>query len=371
MNDAWQSILRRQIVNEEGKIILSKPLRWLLLAALTFAAGGCGIGPPMLRRDRFDYQVALSESWKRQMLLNLVKMRYADAPVFLEVTSIINQHSIQGQVSALGVLNGPQWSYSQEYGGWVTAYDRPTVTSSPLTGQKFARQLMSPIEPATILSMVQSGWPVDFVLRLTCESVNGVRNASRSALARHQADPEFEELLAALRRIQVSDAIGMRSQRKGNLQVVKVFLGRQAVKEIEADRARARKILGVDPNTQELQLVYGAVPAKPNELSILSRSMLQIMVELGGCVDVPQEHLKKGKAAPVTKDIGGEELMRIHSGRKAPSDAAVAIPYKGRWFWVADDDLASKRMLAALMMFFSLTETGSGVGAPVVTIPAG
>jgi hypothetical protein len=36
-------------------------------------------------RDRFDYITAISDSWKSQMLLNLVKIRYGDAPVFLDV----------------------------------------------------------------------------------------------------------------------------------------------------------------------------------------------------------------------------------------------------------------------------------------------
>ena len=50
--------------------------------------GGCmSIGPGTVLRDRFDYISAISESWKAQMFLNLVKLRYGDAPVFLDMTS--------------------------------------------------------------------------------------------------------------------------------------------------------------------------------------------------------------------------------------------------------------------------------------------
>ena len=107
---------------------LAGVLLWLAVLAAGLATGGCGVGPPLLSRDRLDYQMSLSESWKRQMLLNVIKTRYADAPVFLEVTSIISQHSLEGQLSAFSTLYGPTWSYGQDYGGLVKAYDRPTVT---------------------------------------------------------------------------------------------------------------------------------------------------------------------------------------------------------------------------------------------------
>ena len=347
----------------------------LLVAApvlLAWVAGGCGIGPPLLNRDRLGYQEALSESWKRQMLMNLVKIRYADAPVFLEVTSVINQHSLEAQLSALGVLNNPPWSHRQEYRGGITAYDRPTVTYVPMAGEKFAKSLMTPIPTTVILSMVQSGWPVDFILRLTCDSVNGVRNGTRSALNRRPADPEFGELLAAMRRIQLSDTIGFRVEREKDHEVAKVFFGRhKPTPDVERDLTRIREILGVEPGARELRLTYGAVAAGQNELDILSRSMLQILVELGGCIDVPKDHVERGLVVPAGDDEGSPPLIRIHSGRQAPSDTAAAVRYKGYWFWVADGDFASKRMLSLLMIFFSLTETGGGIGAPVITVGAG
>ena len=41
--------------------------------ALFFVAAGCrSVGPATLNQDRMDYVSALSDSWKNQMLLNLV-----------------------------------------------------------------------------------------------------------------------------------------------------------------------------------------------------------------------------------------------------------------------------------------------------------
>ena len=59
---------------------------FLLVIMILACLSGCGsIGPGNVARDRFDYISAISDSWKAQMLLNLVKLRYGDAPVFLDV----------------------------------------------------------------------------------------------------------------------------------------------------------------------------------------------------------------------------------------------------------------------------------------------
>ncbi|MGN6731701.1 MAG: hypothetical protein ACTHMB_06965 [Candidatus Binatia bacterium] len=69
---------------------------------LTGLSGCASVGPGTVARDRFDYISAISDSWKSQMLLNLVKLRYGDAPVFLDVASVINQYGIEGSLGFSG-----------------------------------------------------------------------------------------------------------------------------------------------------------------------------------------------------------------------------------------------------------------------------
>ena len=71
------------------------------------------IGPGTVMRDRFDYTSAIAESWKSQMLLNLVKLRYGDAPVFLDVGQVVSGYTLQSTFSAAGSVFSTSGSYTQ------------------------------------------------------------------------------------------------------------------------------------------------------------------------------------------------------------------------------------------------------------------
>ena len=79
-----------------------------------------------------------------------------------------------------------------------------------MTGEKFLRGLITPIDPKNIFFMLQSGYAADFILGLTVESLNGVRNRSTAAGAMREADPEFVRALELLREVQAAGAVGMR-----------------------------------------------------------------------------------------------------------------------------------------------------------------
>jgi hypothetical protein len=351
----------------------------VLLATLAMA-GCASIGPGTVARDRFDYTGAIAESWKSQMLLNLVKLRYGDTPVFLDVGQIVSGYTVQGTFSALGsvfstsgVVPGvPNASVTLGASGQYT--DRPTITYTPLAGERFARSLMTPIPPAAILSLIQAGNPVDLVLRLAVHVVNGIDNRFGGDARARPADPEFYVLLERLRRIQLSGAIGLRVRRAERDEAVLMTLRKGVDPSVEADVLAVRQMLGLDPAGREFQVVYGAVAADDKQIAILSRSILEILVDLSSFIAVPEAHVVDRRVTPTAEPEVGPSgpirpLIGIGSSPERPADAFLAVPYRGHWFWIDDRDMGSKRLFTFLMFMFTLVETGGKESAPVLTIP--
>jgi hypothetical protein len=348
----------------------------LSLTVLLIAACGCAhLGPSTIPQDRFDYSASISESWKRQTLLNVVKLRYLDLPIFVDVGQIVSGYSLSTNIGATGALSadtGGPTNRGLSVTGEARFEDRPTITYTPLTGSSFVRGLMTPLLPDQVFATIQAGWPVDGVLRVAISAINGLRNQAVSAGRVTAADPAFERVLELLRQIQLSGAVGFRIvQGADQSQSSLVTFRTQDIQPETLEQIKeVRRLLRLDPEAQELKLVYAATSSGDDELAVLTNSMLHIMMLLSAYVDIPPEHVEEGRAIPGWESIGRDEGIDIRCSDEEPDDAFVAVEYREHWFWVDDRSLMSKRALVLLMMLFTLADTGEKESMPVITIPA-
>jgi len=343
----------------------------ITLLSLSCLPGCVGIGPGELERDNLAYGQALGDAWQQQMLLNIVKLRYGESPAFLEVASVINQYSVEGQVG----VSAPSWDRPAIAGPPVASVsgrwaDRPTITYTPVLGDQFTRSLLTPIRPAALAAMMQSGWPAEFVFGVTVRSINGLSNGTRSALMRDEPDPRFGQLVRDLSAIQRSGHVGIRVERRPDGNAVVLVMAREEPNAIDDVRSRVRRALGLPEGTSEFNLIYGMLPGANNEVAVLSRSVLEILGEFSFGVDVPPEHVVEGRvlAAPDFQGTWVPPTIHIHSGPDRPTDAAVAVPYRKLWFWIDDCDIDSKRHFSFALILVSLAESGDGGEAPLVTV---
>lgn len=342
-----------------------------------FAFSGCApIGAPTVVRDRFDYTTAVAESWKNQMLLNIVKIRYGDAPIFLDVASIVNQYSLETELNAEFGWSFPPRGNEQTLGGTGRYYDRPTVSYNLMTGEEFARSLMAPIPPVSVMAIIESGYPIDLVFRLLVHSINGIRNQYGGVARMRRADPDFYPLIENMKNIQDVGAVSLQVRKQKDGEALVMFFRKPPAAKHEAAIHEVKKTLGLQDEANQFHIVYGITPGSTTEIALLTRSMLEILTDISAFAEVPPEHVAEKRVIPTMASEGEglrPPLIHIKYAQNKPEDANafVAVPYHGVWFWIDDRDYHSKKVFSFLMFVMTLTESGGKDGGPMVTISAG
>lgn len=349
---------------------------------------GCfSFGPDRLDQDQINYSRALSSSEKRETLLDVVRLRYADSPSFLEATQVISGYQLQRNVNA-GFQFFPGLSPSSLLSGGGTAQlqQSPTFTFQPVTGEQFAQSFVRPLSPAELLPFALGGLPVDVLFRLGVQSVNRLENAVPLTERGSSGSPEFFRLIYDLRVLQIAGLVGVGLERDKDTGVAgsaaehgsrvagRVYLSFSASSEprYAAALSEAKQLLGLAPGAEDAEVVYGRLPRAPGQVAVLTRSMLGVLSQLAFDIEVPQADVDLGRT-PRTGGPSGVErrpVVVVHSGKVVPLEPFVAIEYQHSWFWIAEEDFDSKLAFSIVEILLALAKTVNPPGT-IVTIPAG
>lgn len=360
----------------------------LLVAAATSA--GCGsIGPRRMLQDRTDYISSYTESWKRQILLNIVKVRYAEPIFFMDVGDIVAGYSMEtgGSVGFSRTLyNGPTLitdnnnpvlsNFSKlEFGASARYTDRPTITYKPMTGASFRLGVMSALPVRNIMMGLDTGISAKFLFNLGVRSINGLRNATLTASGNVPAQEGFKRTVEIISHLQLESAVRVRVEHGQNSREGRMYLmlgGKRPSPEVAALISELRDILDLDPAVYEYEVSLGPEVQNRRQIAIQAFSLMQILASVAARVDIPAEDIDSRRAAPSIKDSPGSDILdpvAVHSGGVRPLDAFAAISFHGHWFWVDDRDILTKRVFSFLMLAFTLMEEKNVTLPPQLTIP--
>ena len=379
-----------------------------LAAALMLTAGGCAsLGSRRVSPDQFNYNEAISRSTQEQLLLNLVRLRFFEIPVFLSVSSVLTQYSYTGGVgiSGSGLFNSSrsvEASGSVEGSGSLEYSERPTITYLPIEGQEFAKRMLSPIPVNIIFALGQSGWPVDDLMLISLQRINRVENMSFGALPppgdlertrQMERDIErfenfrkiitlmlkmFDSNLLELQHRQIDEENGPQTESSTYL-----VLAEAGTDDEQRLTSEFRTTLGLDPKTSEFRVTERLTGRDPDEITIQTRSLLAVMSFCSRGVQVPERVRNAGwvigweEAAEAWEARFGESGYKIpfpfntQTGDARPADAFVAVKSHGSWFFIDNTDIMSKRVFNLLALLFRLLAPGGQGEAPVLTLPTG
>jgi hypothetical protein len=356
---------------------MSRVILPLLLAGvvLPLLPGCLSLGTHSLKADQVDYARALGDANKRQILTTVVGLRYADEPAVLGVSQIIAAYQFDATGGATLNSRPDPGGPLAEVTGTVSYANHPTFTFTPTTGEAYATAYIRPLTPTLVLPLAESGVPIDLLLRLTVQSIGGLQNGALLGGPNGNGSPEFFELLATLRRLQLAGdlTIQYRQDAKGS-HVSLVIAPAQPGEDdtVAQDRARARKLLNISTQAKAYDFVAGPGPSGPAGIPIVTRSVLAILSALGAEIEVPPEDVASGATKATLGLVGGETrpIMIIHAGRKAPRDAYVTVAYRSSAYWIEAADFDSKYAFTVVQDLMALAQTTDASKAPVVTIGA-
>jgi len=322
-------------------------------------------------RDQLDYGRSLSDNWKAQMLANLVKIRYVDMPVFVDVGQIVSGYTLETMVQAgLGLNNSFTGGNAQTLGASGKYTDRPTITYTPKTGNDYLRSLLEPVEPRALLALVLAGYSSELLFAWALESINGVHNYTVAGKRTRHADPEFTEFIEIFQKLQDLGAVSFEVKAvPGEKHDMIVLFEADDLDEASINmRDRSREIINLAPDRDRFRVVYGPFSNQDDVLALQTRSILQMLSALSGFIDIPPE---KSSHAVTGFDFppGASRPFHVHSSPDRPKDSFTKIKYNGYWYWIENDDLTSKRVFTLMLFLTTLTHTGGDQNAPVLTIP--
>src|SRR5262249_4689800 len=157
-------------------------------------------------------------------------------------------------------------------------------------------------------------------------------------------DPRFNRVAQLIRDLQLGEALQVRIERpKDSNETDLITFASTKNPQAESERQALRSLLGLNPRLPRFRVYYGGYSGRDDEIAMMTRSMLEVMLELAHGVRVPESDVTEGRAAPGLAEgqVGGAadtSVVNILSSNRAPSDASIAVQYNGHWFWIADTD---------------------------------
>jgi len=351
----------------------------LMMAFLTIT--GCSqLGPDLVKAGRNEYNIALQKTADEEMLMNVVRLRYADRLMIMDVGSVSTQFNWTQNASA-SVLDVESPGVNQKsLGGSLSYKESPTVTYTPRGGAEFVRSVLTPVDIDTFMLLANSGWSIERLLRINVDRMNGLANAENASGPTPSSAPNYEKFARAaklLRSLQTRGALEFGYQQKGDGQVPVMYIRKEALDWDETRELYTH--LGFENGRSVFKLNLGGISPYRDSLGINIRSLMGMVFQFTLGVDVPERDTAAGRVT-VTRDSAGNpfdwsavigDLFHIHSQPDQPVNAQTAVQYRGSWFYIDDSDMSTKYTIMLLQQLSALLGGKAEKVAPVLTLPIG
>ena len=396
--------------------------------------GGCADtrGPQLVVNSHIDYNKAVSQVLKEELLLNIVRRRYMEAPQFLNVSSISSSLSTSTSVGA-GVSAtdiGGDNIFGSGIDASVAFSDSPTITITPRQGEDMSSQLHEPLSVSTVADLAGAGYAVDKVFSILVEGVNNLRGPNLQFNRFRPGSQEWIEAIALIESLSDDGTLLVDRFRWNDpynsfpfpadsitpeMWITTLSTGARRWKSYDdgetffftthemapamwldvaarqtPDGRRFIELLNLEPDVQKkiwplepARVASGSdladrPDARRPALKLRMRSLYNVLNFYSYGVHVPAEDEAERRATDLTSFRAaverGEimdlsELSAIEYSTTAPESAFLSVRYRGLWFYIDDRNITSKGGFNALYDLWQLSiKTPSSQSQPLTTI---
>lgn len=357
--------------NESG--ICRNPVTACVLGCLL--TGCTVVGPTAIRSGRLAYNEAITETNNQQMLMVVIRNRYEERGNLLAVASVTANVSV---TTSTGIQLG--FGDDANYAGNLVPFsagaiyeENPTISYTPVAGEKYTRQLMSPVPVRTLARFTATVTDPGSLYTALVSSVNGIHNPD-FLFASAEPDARFPRLVTVVTALTQAQRLHwVEDPRDGSFSIVIDDYAPAYAAEV----SELMDLLGLpasrDPSAQVILPVFLALDGRDSGgIGIITRSVFDLAEILSAAVEIPEHQQRNGGVANYPPPgLAGRDL-RIGHAKARPEHAYVAVKHHDGWFYIDESDRATKRFFRLLGSLWSIViaeGAAQGPAAPVLTVP--
>lgn len=349
------------------------------IAAIVLGAllGGCGtVGPNAIGNGRLTYNEAIVATDNQQMLMLAVHNRYEERGNLLAVSSVTANVKMTTRASIeVGVGNEEYFAGNLvPFGAGVIYEENPTISYTPVGGEKYARQLFSPVSIEVLAQYANTLTNPAGAYMALVASVNGIYNPDFLS-GTMEADPRFARFVTLVGTLEEAHRLHW-IEASNRTDSLSIFIDRSSP-GFENEIDELLSLLGLPAASDEAQsIILPVVRAldgrESGGVGITTRSVWELIEILSAAIDVPEEDLKNSIAAtyPASGAVGRD--LRVRVSDKRPDSAYIAVEHRGHWFYIDESDQLTKRFFRITFSLLGVAISESAVrthAAPVLTVP--
>jgi hypothetical protein len=350
----------------------------ILLSSASFAFLGCAVvGPRSITMGRADYNAAINKTEDEQLLMAIVKGRYGETTSLLSVNSVAANVRFNTQAE-VNIGFGPESSYSGNlvpFSGGGAYEENPTITYAPVHGEKYIRQLLSPIGLDVLLLIMRAAETHETsYFSVLVKQINDLRNPGFINVSSAEPDQRFERFVELNRELHQAGVLYWVADQRKEVAFDIYISGYAPVYSGKVREYLTLLNLPMPANPSEeivLPAYFAIKERKCDGIAISTRSTGELIEILRAAVEIPDEHHLKGLTIEYPP-LGLEgKKVRIFSSETKPARAVVAVKYREYWFYIDDTDMQTKLFYKLVRTLWSFSIAGSvdRSAAPLLTIP--